>query len=202
MTDDIKKEQIGVERLTLGMYVTELDRPWAGTPFMLQGFLLDDQNDLDTMQTLCKFVFIDRSRSIGDHFAANAKLNVAIKREGSVFRIKDPGAAKSDTKTNAAAVQNKLSEKSSFVDILRDLKNYQAPQNVERTNQDGMMYNVKHGANTSAQATLPDASQRQKVETPSITQQLAADVGGFIGGLFKRNKLKSNTDPVGDNKKK
>ena len=199
--DDIKKEQISVDRLALGMYVTELDRQWAGTPFMLQGFLLDDQQDLDAMQHLCEFVFIDRSRSIGEHFAANAKLNVAIKREGSVFRIKDPEIAKSDKVNSLAATQNKFGEKTSFIDILRDLKNYQAPQNLERTRQDGVMYNVKHGANTAAQATLPHALQQQQVETPSLTQQLASDVGGFIGGLFKRNKLKSSTGPVSEKEK-
>lgn len=194
--DDIKKEQIGVERLTLGMYVTELDRPWTGTPFMLQGFLLDDQNDLDTMQTLCKFVYIDRSRSIGDHFSTVAKPNVAIKREGSVFRIQNPDTVKVSTST-----QHKLHEKTSFVDILRDLKNYQAPQNLESKNQDGAMYNVKYGANTATQAALPDSAQQQKANPLSITQQLTADVGGFIGGLFKRNKLKSNSDRLSTDKK-
>jgi HD-GYP domain-containing protein (c-di-GMP phosphodiesterase class II) len=194
--DDIKKEQIGVERLTLGMYVTELDRPWEGTPFMLQGFLLDDQNDLDTMQSLCKFVYIDRSRSIGEHFATEAKPNVAIKREGAVSHIKNPEAVKSSTLT-----PNKLSAKASFVDILRDLKNYQAPQNAESKNQDGTMYNVKHGANTATQAALPDPSQQQTSNPLSITQQLTADVGGFIGGLFKRNKHKSSNDSNSIDKK-
>jgi HD-GYP domain-containing protein (c-di-GMP phosphodiesterase class II) len=200
--DDIKKEQIDVERLSLGMYVTELDRPWAGTPFMLQGFLLDDQNDLATMQTLCKFVFIDRSRSIGEHFSTGAKLNVAIKREGAAFRIKNPEPTKSNTQASTTTMQNKLNEKSSFIDILRDLKNYQAPQNAKRASQDGVMYNVKHGANTASQATLPHSSQPQKAEAASITKQLATDVGGFFGGLFKRNKLQSNTDGDSENQKR
>ena len=199
--DDIKKEQISVERLTLGMYITELDRPWAGTPFMLQGFLLDDQKDLDNMLTLCKFVYIDRSRSIGEQFTAKAKLDVAVKREGSTFRIKNPAAASATAKTSEAAANPKLNEKSSFVDILRDLKNYQAPQNTERTSQDGVMFNVRHGANTVAQPASPDAAQQQHAATPSITQQLAADVGGFIGGLFKRSKLKSLTDSITETKK-
>jgi HD-GYP domain-containing protein (c-di-GMP phosphodiesterase class II) len=193
--DDIKKEQIGVEKLALGMYVSELDRPWAGTPFMLQGFLLDDQNDLDTMQSLCNFVYIDRSRSIGDHFAAVTKQNVAIKREGSVFHIKNPEAVKPIT-----SAKNKLDEKASFIDILRDLKKYQAPQNIQSKDRDGTMYNVKYGASTTAQSVLPNSTQQQP-NTPSITQQLTADVGGFIGGLFKRNKLKSKTDPTTVDKK-
>ena len=199
--DDIKKEQVAVERLTLGMYVTELDRPWTGTPFMLQGFLLDDQKDLDNILALCKFVYIDRSRSIGNQFAAKAKLDVAIKREGSVFSIKAPGMAKATANASNTVANPKLSEKSSFIDILRDLKNYQAPQNAERTSQDGVMYNVRHADNTALQATLPEIKQTQKIETPSITQQLASDVGGFIGGLFKRNKLKTTSNPAIETKK-
>lgn len=193
--DDIKKEQVSVQKLALGMYVTELDIPWAGTPFMLQGFVLDDQSDLDTMQSLCKFVYIDRSRSIGDHFAASAKHNVAIKREGSVFRIQDSTRPKARTSTVA---EDKFNEKTSFIDILRDLKNYHVPQNAEGSGQDSTLYNLRHGASTSAQATLPNPSQQQKVETLSITQQLATDVSQFIGKLFKRNKLTSNTTPVSE----
>ena len=72
------------------MYVTELDRPWVGTPFMLQGFVLDDQADIDQLQSLCKFVYIDRTNSIGNQFAATSSRNVAIKREGSVVRVRGP----------------------------------------------------------------------------------------------------------------
>ncbi len=45
--DDIKKELVEVSRLSLGMYITDLDRPWEGTPFMLQGFLMEDEADLE-----------------------------------------------------------------------------------------------------------------------------------------------------------
>ncbi len=199
--DDIKKEQISVQKLALGMYVTELDIPWEGTPFMLQGFLLDDQNDLETIQSLCTIVYIDRSRSIGEHFIPTAKLKVAIKREGSVFRIQNPTTVKPKTKTDTKAAQNKFNEKTSFIDILRDLKSYQAPQNAEGSGQDSTLYNVRHGASASVQTTLPQSPPQSKFETASITQQLASDVSQFIGGLFKRNKLKSNTDSVSEHKK-
>ena len=210
--DDIKKEQIAVERLTLGMYVTELDRPWAGTPFMLQGFLLDNQNDLDTMLALCKFVYIDRSRSIGDQFAAKAKLDVAFKREGSVFRIKDPSTVKSDKMNNATLNKssNKLSEKTSFIDILRDIKNYQAPQNVQRTSQDGTIYNVKYGANAAAQEAFPHTLQanantkdtHQKPISKQLVEDVTSGVSGFFGSLFKkRETLSTSTDAITETKK-
>ena len=53
--DDQKKEKIEVARLTLGMFVAELDRPWEGTPFMLQGFVLDNDEDLGKIQRNCQF---------------------------------------------------------------------------------------------------------------------------------------------------
>lgn len=189
---DLKKEQIGVERLELGMYVTDLDRSWAGTPFMLQGFLLDDQADLDKLQSICKFVYIDRTRSIGSQFAASAKLNVAIKREGAVMRVKDPGRNDSDKKISTNT-KHQLSNKTSFIDILRELKNYQAPQNIERNSQDGTVYNMKYGANTAAQEAFPYQTETSSQQKP-IAKQLAEDVGGFFGSLFKRNKLKSTVD--------
>ena len=203
--DDIKKEQIAVEKLTLGMYVTELDRPWVGTPFMLQGFLLDDQGDLAKILSLCQFVYIDRSRSIGDQFAAAAKLDVAFKREGAVFRIKDPGKIQSDSKIIATGTK-KLSEKTSFVDILRDLKNYQAPQNIAPSSQDGTVYNVKYGADSAAQAAFPYQTQQANTANKPIAKQLTEDlssgISGFFGSLFKkRDKLSTSTDPITESKK-
>ncbi len=29
------KEQVPVEKLAIGMFVAELDRPWVGTPFLI-----------------------------------------------------------------------------------------------------------------------------------------------------------------------
>ncbi len=198
---EIKREQVWVTVVQLGMYVVELDRPWDGTPFMLQGFLLDDQADLDKLQTLCEFVYIDRTRSAGNHFVAPAKLNVAIKREGAVVRVKDPGIVYSDNKPNnqksSNSTSSKFTEKTSFIDILRDLKNYQAPQNIERNSQEGTMYNVKYGADSTIQEALPYEAVTNSQQQPMV-KQLADDVSGFIGGLFKRNKLKSSVDNVPD----
>ena len=51
------------------MFVTELDRPWLGTPFMLQGVLLEDERQIDQLRQFCRSVLIDRRRSVGDQFA-------------------------------------------------------------------------------------------------------------------------------------
>ena len=57
---------IGIDDLRLGMFVTELDRPWTQSPFMLQGFLLTEALDLQTLQSLVKDLAIDPSRSAPD----------------------------------------------------------------------------------------------------------------------------------------
>ena len=39
-------EQIGVDDLRIGMFVSSLDRPWLNTPFLLQGFLVENEKEL------------------------------------------------------------------------------------------------------------------------------------------------------------
>ena len=193
---EINKEQITAERLELGMYVTELDRPWAGTPFLLQGFLLDNHDDLNNLKSICQFVYIDRIRSVGDHFTAPNKHNVAIKREGAVFRIKDPSKNTSDKKTNLAATPD-FTKKTSFLDILRELKSYQSPQNTQQNNQNATVFNMRHAPNATMQQAFPHtilAGDAKKISTQKLAEDVAGGIGGFFSGLFKRNKLKSSTD--------
>jgi HD-GYP domain-containing protein (c-di-GMP phosphodiesterase class II) len=56
--------------LKIGMFVADLDRPWVDTPFLLQGFLLEDQEQIGTLRTHCEWVLVDRARSIGEEYQA------------------------------------------------------------------------------------------------------------------------------------
>lgn len=58
--------RIDTTNLRLGMFVADLDRPWLDTPFLIQGFLLEDEEDLRTLQRLCQHVEIDLRRSTID----------------------------------------------------------------------------------------------------------------------------------------
>ncbi len=51
--------QIPADSLRCGMYVAELDRPWFDTPFLLQGFRVDSQIELDTLRRYCRYVYVD-----------------------------------------------------------------------------------------------------------------------------------------------
>lgn len=51
--------KIDVAKLKTGMYVSELDRPWLETPFLFQGFLIRDQEEIDELRKHCKHVVVD-----------------------------------------------------------------------------------------------------------------------------------------------
>jgi len=52
------KTKIDVRDLRKGMYVSELDRPWLGTPFMFQGFEITSDEQLAELRRICQHVFI------------------------------------------------------------------------------------------------------------------------------------------------
>ena len=60
--------KVAVKDLKIGMFVADLDRPWIDTPFLLQGFLIEDRQQIAELQRICEFVVVDRSRSTGDEF--------------------------------------------------------------------------------------------------------------------------------------
>lgn len=186
---DIKNEKIPTSQLALGMFVSALDKPWIESDFMLQGFVLEDQADLDKMMSTCDYVYIDRTKSIGNQFMAINKPNVAIKRSTTV-RIKAPNEI--DNKTS---VMNKarLGEKVSFFDILREVKHYQKPKNATSSNDEGTVFNVRHGADT-AQQSLP-TTKYQSNKTPTEDSGLLGNIFGFLSGLYIRKKLNGSIKP-------
>tara|TARA_B110000503_G_scaffold27555_2_gene44022 strand:- start:15718 stop:17022 length:1305 start_codon:yes stop_codon:yes gene_type:complete len=59
----LKTLKILTSDLIIGMYVSGLDRPWLGTPFITQGFLIARDEDIRALQKYCESVYIDSRRS-------------------------------------------------------------------------------------------------------------------------------------------
>jgi putative nucleotidyltransferase with HDIG domain len=51
-------QKIAVGSLTAGMFVAELDRPWLGTPFLIQGFEIHDDHDIELLREYCRHVYV------------------------------------------------------------------------------------------------------------------------------------------------
>ncbi len=55
--------KVYVGELRVGMFVSDLDRPWLESPFLLQGFELANEADVRAVQDVCEYVYVDRLRS-------------------------------------------------------------------------------------------------------------------------------------------
>lgn len=59
------KKTISTRDLQIGMFVSDLDRPWIETPFLMEGLLVASDSEIATLQQLCRTVVVDGSRSVG-----------------------------------------------------------------------------------------------------------------------------------------
>ena len=55
--------RIPAQALKKGMYVSGIDRPWEETPFLFQGFIIENDGDLRTLQEYCDHVTVDIRQS-------------------------------------------------------------------------------------------------------------------------------------------
>jgi len=60
MKTAVKKVRVESTDLSIGMYVCDLDRPWLDSPFLIQGFYIKDNVDIDTVRCMCDYVYVDR----------------------------------------------------------------------------------------------------------------------------------------------
>jgi len=70
--DAEKYLEVPVYQLEPGMYIAHLDRPWLGSPFMVQGFYVHTQADITEVAEVCKHVFVDPRRHTRGNFVRNA----------------------------------------------------------------------------------------------------------------------------------
>lgn len=194
---DIKHEKILANQLTLGMFVCELDKPWIESDFMLQGFILNDQADLDKMVATCTHVYIDRTRSIGNQFAEIKNTKQAISRQPEVIIT---SVNELDAKKNPVLAKARLGEKVSFMDILREVKSYKAPTNSTQKNHIYSVANKAMGAALDAQNIAQPYNKTLIESEIAKSEQHAGSIvnqfSGFIAGLFSREKLKESSAKI------
>ncbi|HEX9178821.1 MAG TPA: HD domain-containing phosphohydrolase [Burkholderiales bacterium] len=62
----MNRKEVSVSDLKPGMYVCELDRPWLGTPFLMQGFCVETPEQIEELRRCCAFVYVDTERTPHD----------------------------------------------------------------------------------------------------------------------------------------
>lgn len=61
--DFVEKVRLRACDLKPGMFVCELDKPWLETPFLLQGFEIKDDSDIETVMQHSEYVYVDLMRT-------------------------------------------------------------------------------------------------------------------------------------------
>jgi HD-GYP domain-containing protein (c-di-GMP phosphodiesterase class II) len=104
----MKKEivELPVEQLRLGIYVSRLDRPWADTPFLFQGFAVESDEDLQMLRRLCKVVYAEVS-------VEEAKELKSTRKAPATPREPRPPDPLKELSTNPAALVNHVPIKDS-----------------------------------------------------------------------------------------
>jgi HD-GYP domain-containing protein (c-di-GMP phosphodiesterase class II) len=69
--------KVETSELKVGMFIAELDRPWLDTPFLFQGFLIEDDEQLAALRRYCAFVSVDYERSVAGLLPASHLLSAA-----------------------------------------------------------------------------------------------------------------------------
>ncbi len=104
--------RISVLKLQLGQFVCELDRPWLDTPFLMQGFVVETQQQIELLLEHCEYVTLDLARSNGGIAQWTALLAETKKAQQSA-----------KTKRNPQIEQSLSSEqKNERLNILRELR--------------------------------------------------------------------------------
>ena len=202
---DIRREKTQVSQLDIGMFVCELDRPWLDSPFMLEGVLIEDDEQIATIAALCEFVYVDRTVSVGSYFTAPPKEQVAIERDGAVIRIQASAKSKktsSKNKSVSAKRQNikssSANDKFSFFDLLKEIKASNHNSHTSSVNHPATasaLFNVQQLRSTDNSSNfIPEVI----ADAGSLTSQIKTDLSNFISGITswgsKQKKLKSTID--------
>jgi len=64
--------KVDADDVSLGMYVTALDIPWEQSRFIFKGFLIEEEKELNEIRKVCKYIIVDKDRSVNVTFKLKA----------------------------------------------------------------------------------------------------------------------------------
>ena len=129
------KIKVDVTQLKKGMFVSELDRPWTETSFLLQGILVEGADEISQFQQCCEYVFIDAEKShpsLYPHLRSLSSLGQSNKTSNNSANHEGHEAAQADIEQNdfkkeLKVARNVHSRTRSFIDdALEDVRLGQA----------------------------------------------------------------------------
>ncbi|MCG8434773.1 MAG: HD-GYP domain-containing protein [Gammaproteobacteria bacterium] len=121
------KIKVDIEHLEVGMYVSELDRPWLESPFLFQGFLIETEEDLSKLREHCAYVYVDEQKS-RDHIDIRRFLEVRVssvsnqQRSKISFDYKKQSTPEEFKRTISTAIETNKRARAGMIKILDDFR--------------------------------------------------------------------------------
>jgi putative nucleotidyltransferase with HDIG domain len=97
MAIEYTEVMIPVSELQLGMHVVRLDRPWTETDFLMQGFIVDNNDVIDALISQCEFVYIQGKSLFQDEHTQHSIPRPRKQKKG-FFSRKEPAPNSVNTK--------------------------------------------------------------------------------------------------------
>lgn len=127
---DIVETEIPVSQLAIGMHVVRLDRPWEDTDFLLQGFVIQNEDDLLAVQTQCRTVVVEGRVDVTYQFDK---------------RPAGPGSKKTPDKTQTGQLPKKRITYINKVDISREMERARAHYGSAKATAKNIMSGIRLG---------------------------------------------------------
>jgi putative nucleotidyltransferase with HDIG domain len=150
------KRKIDVHDLCKGMFVTELDRPWLGTPFLFQGFEIQTDAELEQLRGLCQHVYV---------LEGDARLSPAIRRKST-----DAFLAPAAQSTRQKTIEFAVTETSSRAIPKNGLPPSLYPDLTPVEEELQQAVEVERSARETIYSILDDARLGRSVDTPRAKQ--------------------------------
>ncbi len=125
------ERKVNVAYLKEGMYVSNLDRPWIDTPFLLEGFLIKTEEDLSSLNSYCTYVFIDPDRGIeateyieeAPRLKTNTYLERFLQDNKKKVKYENLKSTKEELPTAKTALEDASNQVAHIMDDVKDGKN-------------------------------------------------------------------------------
>lgn len=175
-----RHEKIPATALSLGMFVAELDRPWLGTPFLLEGVLLEEQAQIDTMVDFCEHVYVDLSMSVGE-------FNLPVMNTETQPQTQQSQSTNSAARPNSLGQTAKKAAKGepfSFFDVLKDIKHYKSEENNNTEVQEAT--NVAFIKKQHQAPGITYFEERENAAKTELSDKIKQDITDIISGIGKK----------------
>lgn len=116
--DNRREMKVSVRDLRIGMFVSALDRDWLGTSFLLQGFFIRDESDIEELGKFCSYVYVLGVGKARFDEPVDFESGELIGRKPEKYTIRNP------LKKEFVEVRRIVKNARSFVDsMLKDVSN-------------------------------------------------------------------------------